>query len=55
MLRLVSEAVLAAAVAFGTTLSPLLEGGITPQEWIAAGIAAATAALALVRQQPVKK
>lgn len=54
MVRLVSETVLAAAVAFGTTLSPLLEGGITPQEWLAAGIAGAAAALALIRQQPVK-
>jgi len=54
MLRLVVETILASAVAFATTLSPLIEGGLTPQEWLAAGIAGAAAALALIRQQPKK-
>ena len=54
MLRLVSETVLAALITFGTTLSPLMAGGITPQEWVAAGVAGLGAALALIRQQPKK-
>jgi hypothetical protein len=55
MLRLVVETVLASAIAFATTLSPLVKGGVTVEEWLASGIAGAAAALALIRQQPAKK
>jgi hypothetical protein len=55
MLRLVVETVLAAAIAFGTTLGPLWDGGVTPQEWTAAAVAGLVAALSLIRQQPPKK
>jgi hypothetical protein len=54
MVRFIAETVLAALVTFGTTLLPLMEGGITAQEWVAAGVAGAGAALALIRQQPKK-
>ena len=54
MVRFIAETVLAALVTFGTTLSPLMAGGITPQEWVAASIAGLGAALALIRQQPKK-
>jgi hypothetical protein len=55
MARLITEMILAAGVAFGGTLGPLTENGLTAAEWLAAGVAAATAALALLRQQPKKK
>ena len=54
MLRLVVETILSAGVAFGTTLSPLFENGLTPAEWTAASVAACIAALAMLRQQPKK-
>jgi len=54
MLRLVVETILAAAIAFGTTLSPLWGGGVSPQEWTACGVAACVAAISLIRQQPKK-
>ena len=54
MLRLTVETILSAAVAFGTTLTPLFDGGLTPAEWTAAGVAACVAALAMLRQQPKK-
>ena len=53
-MRLIAEGILASAVAFGATLGPLFENGLTPAEYTAAGVAAAMAALALVRQQPKK-
>ena len=52
MLRKVSETVLAAGVSFVSTLGPLWEGGVTPQEWTACAVAALVSALALIRQQP---
>ena len=55
MLRKVVETVLAAAVAFGSTLGPLWEGGVSPQEWTACAVAACVSAMALVRQQPARK
>ena len=54
MLRLVVEGLLVSAIAFGGVLGPLFEGGLTGAEYTAASVAAATAALALVRQQPKK-
>lgn len=53
-MRLALEMFLASAVAFGGTLGPLFDGGLTASEYVAAGVAAATAALALLRQQPKK-
>jgi hydrogenase/urease accessory protein HupE len=52
MVRFVAETILAALVMFGTTLLPLMDGGITAQEWMAASVAGLGAALALIRQQP---
>jgi hypothetical protein len=54
-IRFVVETILASAVAFGGTLGPLWDGGLTPAEYTAAGVAAATAALAMIRQQPKPK
>ena len=54
MLRVAVEMVLAAGVAFLGTLGPLTAGGIESAELMAAGVAALTAALALLRQQPRK-
>lgn len=54
--RIVAELVLAAGVAFVVTLGPLWspEAGFLPPHYFAAGGAALTSALALLRQQPRK-
>ena len=53
-MRLAIETILVSAVAFGTTLTPLYDGGLTPAEWTAAGVAACVSALAMIRQKPKK-
>jgi hypothetical protein len=55
MLRLAVEMFIAAGVGFLGTLGPLTDGGLTPSEWMAGGVAALTAAGALLRQQPKKR
>jgi hypothetical protein len=54
-MRLALEMLLASAVAFGGTLGPLFEGGLTGAEYMAASVAAAATSLALIRQQPPKE